>query len=400
MAAFEHPSAFVRRIRSPALLALGIGPMVAAVAAMIAFSTSGAPSMKELAFRCVLALAGMLAATNIAIGPPRRGDVRIDDEGVWLGGELVLARDDVVAVQMKSARASTIVLVPRKGEALELTLDNVFQTDEVLAALGRPTLTALRFETVSPALDRVTQLLRGSVAGALALGALACVLAVLSPWLFGLALAFYGLERAMASAIEVGRDGVLLTGLGGRRFIRFTDVSEVNTTTHGALGLTLTSGEQVVANIGPIERATVLAKRIERCRLAARNEIDETEARRLIGEDARTLADRIPELRKLGRPNASYRESSLSRDQLWRIVEDTSLPATTRLGAAVALSGDLAEPDRVRLRIAADATASPKTRVALEAVAAETTDNERLVQTLGELEDEEEAQLLEARKKT
>jgi hypothetical protein len=42
--------------------------------------------------------------------------------------------------------------------------------------------------------------------------------------------------------------------------------------------------------------------------------------------------------------------------RLWRIVEDTTLAGTTRLGAAVALSGELAESERAPLRVVAGAT--------------------------------------------
>jgi hypothetical protein len=234
-------------------------------------------------------------------------------------------------------------------------------------------------------------MVEGSAAGAIGLAAIGAVLAVISPFLFALAVAAFGVELPLRSAVEIGRDGVLITGVGRRKFVSYPEVKRVACTVYGAIIFTMRSGEEVVANAGSPERAAFLLKRIERCRQPG-SEISESEARRTLLEDHRSLAERLPELRQLGRTSdASYREASVPREQLWRIVEDTGLEASTRVGAAVALSGELPEPERARLRVVAEGTASPRTRVALEEVAADTTDDERLGEVLGELEAEERA---------
>lgn len=52
-------------------------------------------------------------------------------------------------------------------------------------------------------------------------------------------------------------------------------------------------------------------------------------------------------------------------ERLWRVVHDPSLPAASRAGAAVALA-DTPEGDTgARLRVAAEACADPRLRVAL-----------------------------------
>jgi hypothetical protein len=357
---------------------------------MLVPSGGAAVSWHEAVFRGALGAIGALGAVLLMKGPPRRADISIDDEGLHVGDALAIAREGVAAVRIKSARKSTVVVVPRTGAPLELTLSSVYQADEVVAALGRSTLPALRFESASPSIDRVAAILERSTVGAFALAAVGAVLAVISPWLFALVIATFALELVVKSAIEIGQDGVLVTGVGRRKFVAFADVKEIASNVYGAIVFTLRSGEHIVANAGSRERAALLLKRIQRCRHLAGGEISEADARQILLEDHRALSERLPELRQLGRVrDASYREASVPREQLWRIVEDTSLEASTRVGAAVALSADLAEPDRGRLRVVAEATASPRMRVALEEVAAETSDDERLGDVLGELEAEE-----------
>jgi hypothetical protein len=368
---FHHASAYVQQVRPRGLKALGAMPLLTALAAMLTLSSA-------------------LGAALLVKGPPRRTDIAIDDEGLHVGGSLAVARDDIASVRLASARSATVEVVPRTGPSLELTLASVYQADEAVAALGRSPVTALRVEKSSPALDRVAGLLDGSAAGLLAAVALGAAFAVISPWLFAMFMAAYAVELATRTAIEVGRDGVLLTGGGKRRFVSFTDVKEVGSDAYGAIAFVLRSGDPIVANAGSRERGAMLLKRIQRCRHLAGGEISDANARQVLLQDDRPLAERLPELRKLGRADqASYRDASVPREQLWRIVEDTTLEASTRVGAAVALSSELADPDRARLRVVAEATASPRTRVALEEVAAETSDDARLEEVLAELETEE-----------
>ena len=59
------------------------------------------------------------------------------------------------------------------------------------------------------------------------------------------------------------------------------------------------------------------------------------------------------------------------RTVLTKVVEDPTASGDVRAGAAVALRTRLDEEGKARVRIAAEATASPQLRVALEAVAGE-----------------------------
>jgi hypothetical protein len=70
----------------------------------------------------------------------------------------------------------------------------------------------------------------------------------------------------------------------------------------------------------------------------------------------------------------SYRFPALSRAQLWELVEGPTTDATTRTAAAEVLAVGLDDADRSRLRVAAERSAEPRVRVALEALAWEDDD--------------------------
>jgi hypothetical protein len=95
----------------------------------------------------------------------------------------------------------------------------------------------------------------------------------------------------------------------------------------------------------------------------------------------------LARLRAFGHEDAGgFRDPKIPPERLWRIVEDPSAPASARAGAAVALRAKLDDDGRTRIRVAADATAAPKLRVALESTAAE--DDQAVRDALDELRDE------------
>jgi hypothetical protein len=67
----------------------------------------------------------------------------------------------------------------------------------------------------------------------------------------------------------------------------------------------------------------------------------------------------------------SYRLPSISREQLWDLIEGPAADASTRTAAAEALSAALDDSERSRLRVAAARCAEPNVRVALGALAGE-----------------------------
>ena len=110
----------------------------------------------------------------------------------------------------------------------------------------------------------------------------------------------------------------------------------------------------------------------------------------LVRRNGRDLGAWINALRSLGAgSNADLRTAPLPRERLFRIVESPTAAAGERAAAAVALGTELDEEGRARLRSAAEATAAPKLRIAIEQAAA-SADEEALREALSALESEPE----------
>ena len=82
-------------------------------------------------------------------------------------------------------------------------------------------------------------------------------------------------------------------------------------------------------------------------------------------------------LRALTR-DAGYRVGAVAEETLWRVAEDPKIDAETRIGAALALRDELDGVGRARLRGVLEASASPRVRIALAAIATEGIDDGEL----------------------
>jgi hypothetical protein len=196
--------------------------------------------------------------------------------------------------------------------------------------------------------------------------------------------------------VAVGSDGVRMRRLlGGSRFIPFSAIKEARATGrelhvsledgasfamhHGSGGGLMGSGDKDDAPLA----ATIVAR--------IREQLVAHRAREKSGPHAfsragRSTAEWLRDLSSAATANPSYREQAIPSEELWRVVEDATAPATARAGAAVALRVALDEEGRVRLRAAADACAAPRLRVALEAVAS-ASDESRVRDALDGLDD-------------
>jgi hypothetical protein len=156
----------------------------------------------------------------------------------------------------------------------------------------------------------------------------------------------------------------------------------------------LASGEAIRLAItnrrGLHENARVLSVRIHGAWSAHRPSGMESAAA-LLGREGRGMSAWITNLRALGAgANADMRTAPIPRERLLRVVEDASLDPTSRAAAAVALGLDLDEEGRARLRAAAESTAAPKLRFAIEKVASlEGSEDAAIEAALAELEAEE-----------
>ncbi len=189
----------------------------------------------------------------------------------------------------------------------------------------------------------------------------------------------------------VGVDGVLITWLWQRRFVRYEDLDEVRSFLQpkgAGVALALHGGEEIhlpltgfVTMESGREEVSLRVRRIEQAlELSRRAQADRNLALPVRGDGPALRW--LEALRAVGSGAAAdHRRAPVEPDTLFRIAEDPGSPPERRVAAAAALSAVLDPPGRTRLRIAASTTAAPDLREALE-LAAEEGSDEALVAAL------------------
>ncbi len=236
------------------------------------------------------------------------------------------------------------------------------------------TVTAVdRDETTFQAVA-VTPRTQGAVVGMLAL-TLAMVYGVgqsgtfwMRDALHGLPLIAYALASLgfaawfrKASTIAVGRDGIFIRGTSKERFFAYQDFDEVRL---GGMHFDFHRAGKRVLRLqlhGTDDaRAEALAERI-RGALARSHRTDGAHllARSAVGGS----------LGRAAQGATDYRQPSVSREQLWELVEGEATDQRARVAAAEAIATSIDGPERARLRVAAHHVADPKVRVTLEELA-------------------------------
>ncbi len=193
--------------------------------------------------------------------------------------------------------------------------------------------------------------------------------------------------------IRVGADGVLVKSLRKKTFYAYADIESVDASGKGVV-LVMRSGARVAIPTAPVSASAnasltrdTLLKRLNDGLAAARGGAGDLG--RVLAREGRTAHEWLVALRALGAGQSSgYREASVDEERLWAVVEDASAKPEVRASAAAALRVK-GEAPVARLRATAEATASPKLRVALEAAA--TDDDALLEQALAECEAEQTA---------
>ena len=190
------------------------------------------------------------------------------------------------------------------------------------------------------------------------------------------------LERPMTFAfffnlrVTVGADGVVvaLPMLGRRQFIPHGAIVDIRQTSRSVV-LALRNGTTFDIATGGGEQHVALVERLVEA-THAYVDADHAEPLALLRQSGRTAAAWVKELRALMEgAGAGYRSATIPEDTLWRVALDPSEPAEHRIGAGLALRSSLDDDGRARLRVAAEAAASPKVRIGLESAANETDDD-------------------------
>jgi hypothetical protein len=111
---------------------------------------------------------------------------------------------------------------------------------------------------------------------------------------------------------------------------------------------------------------TALATRIQEAREASHRTFDGA-ALELLDRRGRTVAAWREALARITHRSGDYRSSVLESADLAQVIEDVSAPAERRIGAALALAALPGDPElKLRVRVAAQASANETMRVALE----------------------------------
>ena len=334
----------------------------------------------------------------------RSVDVRADAAGVYLGGGLAAGRTAILRAHFLRDRGTTFVRVVRRLRPLEIFVEDEQEGRRLIAALRLdPAHSVVRLGLsegdVAQGFVRVGVLSLGWAVGWL----VSMMLFFMAGTLFGLAALSVPVACAILFArgqltLSVGADGVHIRRcLGVARFIRYADIKHL-TTRGPTLSLELQDGSTLTMSHGVGARARWLigsevqddadalfsrvSAHVEHHRASARA----SSAHASLARGSRPAEEWLRELRVRSEASATWRVAAIPEAVLWTIVEDSTAPPTSRVGAAVALWGGLDATGTARLRVAAQACAAPRVRVALEA-AARPDDESALTAALDALDD-------------
>jgi hypothetical protein len=340
------------------------------------------------------------------------GTLRVDGQNISVGETIAARRDELKGAFIVPTDEGTLVHLVRKGRLAPSVFVRVQSREQAAAFLRELGFDA---ERTAAEMKIASGLLGMSLARQLALMLLPILLfipaSVVAVALFksaagmlaGVALLLtYAFGMAFSpTTVRIGTDGIATRWLGRNRFIKHSDIARTETYDEHIAGkqqrgvrLALQSGEEIrlatgQTDIGKVE-ATRLAHRIEEARSAAGTGA-KGGTTDLLTRGKRTVVDWVRHLRGMGAGAVGLRTSAPTPDVLLRIVEDSRAAPIERASAAVAAIASGEDDVRRRVRIAADTTASPKLRIALERIAADTPEPEEdalLAEALEELNEE------------
>lgn len=330
-------------------------------------------------------------------GVAKQGEVAADAEGVRLvrpREHLVARREDIQSgLVVPRGGAAEVELALRSGDRAHVVVDSHERADALLAALGQ----APRQRRVTLRWARTFHRLAYGFGVYLVLSWMAVAIggavgrALHEPAAVGLATIFAlplaallipPISRWLAAGeVTVGLDAIEVAGRGRRRLVPLdgfesADFYQHQLRTKQGGTITVRDGVELSGPAGveripmnpddPAEAVAILQRIREVLRLRREGGVVDVAALlargdRAVGEWRREVA------RLLG--EASYRARAVDEDGVAAVLADPRGDADARLGAAIALMAKPSEQARTRVRIAAETTADPDVRRALEAIA-------------------------------
>lgn len=307
--------------------------------------------------------------------------------GLEIDGRLAFDRREIRSAHMTLRDGRHLARVyGRAGRAIELELEDRAQGAELLAALGVSEAShavelPARTTVGGVAARALATVGAGLAAAGLGVWVLVAALVHSSPvvpqYLWGLLAIAGWIAATLPGGLRVGRDGVASRRVvGGARFVSFGDVASV-ACTKAKIVATTHEGKTIdlEATLGvavPAREREGVTSRIDAALRGYRERRGEVAAvAPLVARGGEAPGEWLARLARLARGDGrAYRTGPLPAEHLLRVVEDVAAPATARAGAAVVLARLRDREAMTRVRVAAQGSASPRLRVALERVAA------------------------------
>jgi hypothetical protein len=329
-----------------------------------------------------VAIAALLTALSfIALSrtspSSRRGRRRVgaDARGLTVDGELVLPRQTILRTRIRDEpNGGHSVIVEARGLAPSriIHVDSARIAQALADTLEQTPHDVVEFDVLPPWAHRMRWL---------------TIVLTTSPWiLFNLlrhmpgwtvivVVGLYGviaLPMVLPQKLAIGDDGILLRWAGRRRFVPFGLLREARAT---KLGVELELEDQREIEIrlthradAEVSRRTAILKRIGEG-LMHHRALAPAEDEALLTRGERDIDVWIQEMSVLGTEGADgYRAIAIPRERLWSILENPVADPSARQGAALALRVRLDDEERERLASIGHKSASPRMRIALDAV--------------------------------
>ena len=393
-----------------ALVAVVVGPLMLAAESAGVFPP-GVMGIHVLALGLVIGFASQWKNLR----PQRRAaQVRADGEGVRAAGTLVVPRARVAGgffqprphrdTSKASSLGSSVRLLDKHRRIVFEAEADEREALDLLYALGLdPASKRVEFNGSSPLYATLARNLlfialsaAAMVVGSIALAAMglqsssALLPALMVPWF---------LVSMLPSKISVGIDGVHERWLWRKKLVPMSAIMAIERIEDRQIKMRLFDGSEHVIftsmrrnnSIGSTyatQHGDAVQARIAEARAAFYERAPAADVAALVRKGTRTRGEWLAALGKLRDAQGGYRDAVMRDDDLWRLVEDPSASADARGGAAMVLRRSLDEEGKARVRVAAEATASPRLRIALDAAAGDA--DETLESALDDLAGEAE----------
>lgn len=369
--------------------------MIAIGAALVVgfFVTGTASALLGL----LLAAAGFALRSDVAQSfgvSKRQSRVRLDATGVTLDGALALGRDAIAdgifqprSPEMDGDLRSSVRLYDRRRRIVFEA--EVASEEQAIAALRTFGLDATRkrmdFRAGSPMFATSARTMLSLVGLCFCVFGLRALLEAFGIWVSP-ALALLPLlppfvATTMGARIVVGSDGISVRWYLRTRFIPIAEIASVSLRGEREIELALVSEKREILytsnklrndlgkDLHDVQRRDATFARIAEALDAYRARGPAADVAVLVARGGRSHDAWRRALEAMTTADRGYRHTAVRAEDLWRVVEDPSAVVDARAGAAVVLRRSLDEGVQARIRIAAEAAASPQLRIALDAVA-------------------------------